>query len=248
MKVDIICEAGINHCGSMDIAHEMILRAVDAGATTWKTQLYDVPSLFPNHEILAQGRNWYEEVLRTQLNKEQVFQLATWCKEEGIEFMASAFDIERIVWLEELGVKRHKMASRATLMPEVVQGMLLTHKEILISSGMASKGGFIPPLDYEQYNSEAGPLRYLYCVANYPTKLADLHLGKVKFPKPFYGFSDHSMGVTAAQIAIARGARIIEKHVTLSKSFVGPDLAASSTFDELQQISFFADDFEVINE
>lgn len=244
--IELVAEAGINHIGDMKIAREMILRTKDVGCKVWKTQCYDVPSLFPKHEIMASGRNWYEEVLKTQLSFEQVLQIAEWCKDAELEFLCSVFDIERFRWVDPL-VKRHKMASRATLIPDVVQAMLLTKKEVIISSGMIKQGGFVPPEDYEKWNEGSKPLRYLYCVADYPAKLEDLHLGRIKFPRPFWGFSDHSEGITAAKVAISRGARMIEKHVTLSKDFVGPDIAASITFGELRELVKFAREFEVIH-
>ena len=92
--MEIIAEIGQNHNGDMGLAREMIFEAAAKGADCAKFQLYDAVALFPK-----EGNPWYEYNLKTEISRSQVDQLAGWCEEANIEFMASVFDLERIDWL-----------------------------------------------------------------------------------------------------------------------------------------------------
>jgi sialic acid synthase SpsE len=85
----------------------------------------------------------------------------------------------------------------------------------------------------------------LYCVAKYPTAPTDLNFGAIDFQQ-YSGFSDHTIGIDASLVAMARGARIIEKHFTLSKEMPGPDHAGSVEPGELAELKKFADSFSAI--
>jgi len=240
-KIVIVAEAGVNHLGNMHLAHEMILRAKDVGSDLWKTQLYDPEKLFPDRRIIAQGKNWFDEVMKTRLNKEQVFQLAEWCQESQIEFFASCFDLERLGWLEEVRVKKHKVASREIQDRPLIEAIIATGKPIIASLGwwdIESKG--VPPLfcDADVY--------YLYCISKYPTPLEELHLARIDFEHDYQGFSDHTIGIEAPMIAMARGAKIIEKHFTLDKNLPGPDQICSIKPNELKRLVKFARKVEEI--
>jgi N-acetylneuraminate synthase/N,N'-diacetyllegionaminate synthase len=217
-KVLIIAEIGINHDGNMNTARDLIEKAKWAGADVAKFQLYDVDKIFPNRDCSDERGNWYEKVKRTQLTKEQAFYLAGCCEGQDIEFMASAFDLERVDWLEEIGVKRHKIALRSNKDSDLLDTMLKTRKELLISCSYEDRS-----LVY--HLTGRVDVKSLYCVPEYPTEPTSLHLEKVKFRGlEFQGFSDHSIGTTACLTAVARGATIIEKHFTYAPlSNRGPD-------------------------
>jgi len=87
---------------------------------------------------------------------------------------------------------------------------------------------------------EAQNARYLYCVPKYPCEYADVHLPASFAGSPYHGFSDHTLGIEAALVAVARGARIIEKHFTLNKGLAGPDHVCSITPDELADLCRYA--------
>jgi len=228
-KILIIAEAGISHQGSISLAKNMIEVAKICGADIWKTQLYDVDKLFPDKRIMAQNRNWYEEVKKTQLDKEQVFELANYCKVVGIEFLASCFDLERLSWLEEAGVKRHKVASKMNRDRELILGISSTNKEILVSSKLE-------PLTNLDILTEKMYKR-LYCIPNYPTLLGDLEFRKINFPYIFQGISLHYPGIEPALMAAARGAKIIEVHFCLSRKVVdNPDITSSLEPNELKEL------------
>ncbi len=223
----IIAEIGINHNGSIDLAHELVRQAKISGADIAKFQFYDPYKIFgpagtfPNAEALTQA-------LTVQFGFEQARQLKTWCDQEGIEFMASVFDLERFDWVQSLGVRRHKIASRAAQDRELCEKMLATGQETFVSLGFWT-GDAVP---YTHPNA-----RYLYCVPKYPCPYEDVALPASFADSIYDGFSDHTIGIEASLVSVGRGARVIEKHFTLNKGLPGPDHICSATPDELAELS-----------
>jgi N-acetylneuraminate synthase/N,N'-diacetyllegionaminate synthase len=220
----IIAEIGQNHNGDMALAEELIHAVAEAGAPIAKFQLFDAHSLFSQH-----GNPWFDYNCSTELTFEQTMSLAETCKRVGVEFMASAFDVTRVWWLEQVEVQRHKVASRSVEDTELVEALIDTGKPVLVSLGMW------PNISAPPRYSRMDHVQFLYCVSRYPTPLEAFNLAAVDF-SAFHGFSDHSVGLTAALTAIARGAQVVEKHFTLDKGMYGPDHAGSMTPDELKEL------------
>lgn len=224
MATELIFELGHNFNGNIDLAKLMIDEVKVCGGKIAKFQLYDTD------KIKKPWQSRYMELKMAELKKEQVIELAKYCEEKGIEFMASAFDVERVGWLEEVGVKRHKLASRSIMDAELITAMENTGKPVIVSLGNwdVEKNGF-PNIKNAQY---------LFCVSEYPA-----HLKADQFPPkfsptvrtgvtvndvfhgeelPYYsGFSDHTEGCYWAREAVKRGALLIEKHFTLSHELPG---------------------------
>jgi sialic acid synthase SpsE len=226
---ELIAEIGQNHNGEMTLAKELIHAAKENGADVAKFQLYDAAALFP-----AEGNPWFEYNCKTELTKDNVAMLAEECRRLEIEFMASAFDPERVAWLDEVGVRRHKLASRSISDRPLIQAMGAGGKPMLVSLGMWNRPGF-PAI------KSSGRVDYLYCIAKYPTELTDIKFSAVDFSL-WAGFSDHTIGIHAAQVAISRGARILEKHFTLDKKAYGPDHGGSMSPAELAELNRFRRD------
>ena len=224
--MEIIAEIGQNHNGDMQLAQRLIAEAKAAGADVAKFQVYDARALFSK-----QGNDWFDYNCRTELSRSDVETLAKQCEREGIEFMASVFDVERVAWLKDGGMRRYKIASRSVKDRALIEAVSATGKPMLVSLGMWDGA------DFPQIASSGG-VEYLYCVSKYPTEMSDLHFGKVDFAR-YAGFSDHTLGIDAAMIALSRGARIIEKHFTLDKTMYGPDHSGSMTPSELAALSRF---------
>jgi sialic acid synthase SpsE len=224
--MEIIAEIGQNHNGDMGLAHALIDAAKAAGADTAKFQVYDAVALFPR-----ENNPWYEYNCKTELTRPQVEDLARHCADVGIEFMASVFDVERVAWLEAVGMRRYKLASRSVRDSALIDAVTATGKPLLVSLGMWDGADF-PAV------AAPGGVNFLYCVSKYPTPPEDLQLATVDFTR-YAGFSDHTLGIVAAQVACARGARILEKHFTIDKTMYGPDHEGSMTPDELAALSAF---------
>ena len=231
--MEIIAEIGQNHNGDMKIAAEMIRRVKENGADAAKFQVYDAKKLFPKI-----GNPWYEYNCKTELSRDNVCFLADECRKSGIEFLASVFDAERITWLEEAGVKRYKVASRSINDKGLLNCLAETGKPLLVSLGMWS-GKKFPDIRCSH------KIDFLYCISKYPTPLSDVKLSRVDF-KLYSGFSDHTIGISTALTALARGARIIEKHFTLDTSMYGPDHESSMVPNELKTIDSFRRDLQEI--
>lgn len=231
--IEIIAEIGINHGGNMEIAFDLILKCRDAGADVAKFQLYD-PRKRP--DILTHP--WREVLLKSSLTKEQVFDLKAECDWRRIEFLASCFDVERVGWCEEAGVERYKIASKSVYDMPLAEAIAATGKPVIVSMGMAEPGN-IPSIwkvkrDFQQ-------IRTLYCVSKYPAAIDDIDFEALSFCT---GFSDHTLGVDAAIMAMAKGSKIIEKHITVDQNLPGPDHCFSLLPEELRELCRFRDVIE----
>lgn len=219
-KILIIAELGHNHMGSMRHAKFLIDEAKACGADIAKFQAYDT------EKIKKPWQSRYFELKLSEHTKEEFKELKEYCDKVGIEFMASAFDLEHLAWLEELGVKRHKLASRSIYDTELIAAMEATGKPIIASLGKTDSRG-VPQIKNAQY---------LYCVAEYPAYITTLP----DFGSQYAGFSDHTIGCYWSREAIKRGAIIVEKHFTLSKDLPGHDQKGSADPTEMKDLIVYA--------
>ena len=228
MKTEIVLDIGHNHNGDMELAKRMIRQVKEAGGDVAKFQLYDVDKITkPGH------MKYYWELKATQITKEQLFELKEECDKVGIEFMTSVFDVERVGWTEELGMKRYKIASSRIVDEPLLRAIEATGKPMIASLGKWKEDA-LPAIK--------GKVDYLYCVSKYPTLESDLEGFPLKFDK-LSGFSDHTIGNKWAKIAIDRGAKIVEKHFTLDKTMFGTDHEGSCDVEDLKELVKYSRDF-----
>ena len=206
----IIAECGQNHLGDMALARYLIQLAKENGADLVKFQLYSYEALYKDHP----------EIPDVALSEEQAFMLFNYGKEVGIEVFFSVFDIERVKWCEEMGVKRYKIAARMRD-TNVLEAVEATGKITFVSVD--------PNLNNSSMIKDASRL---FCLSEYPARVKFKYLD---FPDVRQGFSDHTIGLDAAKIALARGARIIEKHFSIAHH-VGIDGQWSMTPSELKEL------------
>ena len=128
-------------------------------------------------------------------------------------------------------MRRHKIASRALQNDELCERILATGKEAFISLGFWNRPEV--PFDVPQ-------ARYLYCVPKYPCEYSDIELPTAFADSVYDGFSDHTIGIEAALVAVGRGATVLEKHFTLNKGLPGPDHVCSATPQELADLCKYA--------
>ena len=209
----IIAEIGINHLGNMGLALRMIKEAKDAGADLVKSQLYNAED--------DKDKLHYQYSKQAELNYDQAKHLFDYAADIGIEMFFSVFGVKYVEWCEKIGVKRYKIAC-GMRDKDVWQAISRTGKRAIVS-----------------YNT-AGTFPYgilatmIYCVPEYPAtfSMLDFEHNDVRFN----GFSDHTIGLDAAKIALARGAQIIEKHFILDRNSPSPDAPWSMTPDELREL------------
>jgi sialic acid synthase SpsE len=213
---------GLYHHGNMDVARCLVDEAKAAGADIAKFQFFDISQYYgPEFE-------WYEACMKARLTFEQAAMLKEYCDRAGIEFMASVFNLQGVEWAERLGMKRYKIASRCIYQQDLLEAVVATGKDMIVSLGMWEGE------DFPEIRSR-GRIDFLYCVSKYPTMPEEVHFEGVDFAK-YSGYSDHTIGLDAALIAIARGARIIEKHFTLCRLMHGPDHRMSMEPAELREL------------
>lgn len=228
-KVFIIAEIGHNHMGYMRHAKLLIDEAKACGVDAVKFQFYST------NKIKKPWESRYFELLLSEHTKEEAKELKEYCDKVGIEFFASAFDTEHLEWLEELGVQRHKLASRSIYDTELIKAMEKTGKPIIASLGKLDDRG-VPRIKNCQY---------LYCVAEYPAYISGLpKFGEKLKGESYQGFSDHTIGMYWCREAVKRGATIIEKHFTLSKDLPGHDMKGSANPTEMKDFVTFARQLE----
>lgn len=196
----------------LDMARVMIKSAKENGATRAKFQLFDAED--------DKGKPHYEWVKAHELNFEQAKMLFDYGAEVGIEIFFSVFGVKYVDWCERIGVKRYKLAY-GFRDPQVLH--LLRYKPLIVS---VNNYGDIPV--------GASPL---YCVPDYPTLLNNLHMPIFGGESAYEGYSDHTIGLDAAKIALARGASIIEKHFILDReNSLSPEKDWSMNPEELREL------------
>lgn len=226
-KITIISELSPQNEGDIDLLKTMILQSKMGGADAVKIQIYNSISL------LGSNKKKFSEI-----GKEELFDLYSYSKNLNIPLFASAFDEERVSWLNELDINFNKIASKTHKgNKDLCKKIMSNGRKTFISNG----------LDPEDFSF--GHLKnvvYFYCVPNYPTLLEDISLPDFKSHKYYSGFSDHSYGLTASKVAVVKGAKYIEKHFTISKSMqssVNRAHYGSMDFNELVCLRSFCDDF-----
>ena len=236
-SVAIVAEIGVNHDGTLDKAKALCLAARDCGADYVKTQSF-VPELLalPSTPKVAYQRerdnsgSHFEMLSRLALSKGQQEQLKSFCDDNGIGFFSTPYDPSQVVFLAELSVPFVKVASADIIDLELLQAIAESGIPAIISTGMASEAEIARAVTILDKRENSPTI--LHAVSMYPTPLDQLHLSSIpdligRFAKPV-GFSDHSEGFAAAPVAVALGAKMVEKHFTLNNLDPGPDHAASA--------------------
>lgn len=228
----IIAEAGVNHNGSLAMALSLIEKARQAGADIIKFQAYD-----PG-ELVVQGDSQYRMLKGFALGEEEFCLLRDKCAEEKILFLASVFDEKSLALMEKLNAAAIKIPSGEITNLPLIKRAAATGRPLIISTGMSTLGEVEAAVLAAE---EAGnkKIALLHCVSEYPAPLEKTNLRTIQtlqaaFKYPV-GFSDHTEGYDAALLAVALGARIIEKHFTLDKNLPGPDHKLSLTPGEFRE-------------
>lgn len=237
----LIAEIGVNHNNDMDIAAKLIDAAKHSGADAVKFQTftaeslvsYDTPKLEYQKKTSPIDESHYDMIKKLELKREDHIRLKEYSEKQGLIFLSTPYDIDSACFLNDtLDVLLFKTSSADIVDLPLQRYIASTGKPSIISVGMASLGEIeeVVKLYKDENNSH---LALLHCVSNYPCADASLNLNVINTLKQAFqlpvGYSDHSLGLEAAVISVALGAKIIEKHFTLDKSLPGPDHLASST-------------------
>jgi N,N'-diacetyllegionaminate synthase len=218
----IIAEAGSNHNGSMEQARRLIDCAADSGADAIKFQSFKAGKLF--NEV--KNKNVVDVLEKIELREDWYKELIGHSLKKGIMFLSSAFDEGSADLLDRLGVPAHKIASYELVHIPLLEHVAKLNKPMIISTGMANENEVKNAVDCV---NEAGndQVVLLHCVSQYPARSENLNLRSIATLKKKYdcpaGFSDHNDTIYASIAAVALGANVIEKHITISRLLPGPD-------------------------
>ena len=220
-KVLIIAEIGNNHEGDFNVACEMIEAAAEAGADAVKFQ-----TIVPDRLVSKTDTKRVEQLSSFAFNQDQFRGLHDLASKNSVMFLSTPFDIDVIDWLDDL-VPAYKIASGDNDFWPLLDKVAKTGKPILISLGLGKIQESIEireflDLKWRSYNLLNPGIGFSHCVVSYPTPDDQAFLSnvsKIKCENVTPGYSDHTMGIKAAELAVANGARIIEKHFTLDKNF-----------------------------
>lgn len=226
----IIAELSANHGGSLERALRTVEAAAAAGADAVKLQTWSQMCL-PGYVIESgpwAGRelaDLYREAKTPWAWHKPIFDR---CRELGLVGFSTPFDVEALLFLEELGCPIYKVASFEITDLPLIRRIARTGKPMMISTGMATNDEIVDAIDAADTDQM---LTLLKCTSSYPAPFDSLHLATVADIKRRFhrvGLSDHTLGHTAAVAAVALGATVIEKHFTLSRADGGPDAAFSA--------------------
>jgi len=209
----IIAEGGVSHFGDMALARELVDLAADAGADAFKTQIFDVDRL-----IAHRADEWRQRLRPRNLTFEQCEELQERCRSRGLLFLATAHDESRIDWLRRLDVPAVKIGSGERNNPLFIRALASLGKPVILSTGMYREDDVRQALD-ACLQGGCREVALLHCVTAYPSPDAELNLRAMDVlsriaPVPV-GWSDHTPDALAVYAAVARGARLIEKHITI---------------------------------
>ncbi len=244
----IIAEVSANHLQSFDNAAKIIKEAKNAGADAVKLQTYtpDTITLDCDNEYfqIRQGTIWdgttlyklYQEAYTPWEWHPKLKEIA---EEEGLIFFSSPFDITAVDFLEDMDVPAYKVASFEITDIPLIEYMASKGKPIIISTGIATLSDIEEAVNacHRMGNYQVALLK---CTSAYPSPLEDINLKVIPNMADIFdtivGLSDHTLGHTVALGAVALGAKIVEKHITLSRADGGPDAKFSMEPDEFKEM------------
>ncbi|EJL74898.1 N-acetylneuraminate synthase [Chryseobacterium populi] len=247
-KVIIIAEAGVNHNGSLENAFKLVDAASEAGVDYVKFQTFKADKLVSKsakkaeYQITNTGNNEDSQLAmlkQLELSHADHEKIITYCREKGVHFFSTAFDLESLQYLKEIGLDLVKIPSgEITNLPYLRKAAQLFSK-VILSTGMSSMNDIKAAVDVFK-KEKIKDISILHCNTEYPTPMNDVNLKAMLTIKDVFetpvGYSDHTLGIEVPIAAVALGANIIEKHFTLDKTMEGPDHAASLEPEELKNM------------
>ena len=241
----IIAEIGVNHNGDLDLACQLIDIATDAGASAVKFQTFKTEKLVTRQAAKADYQtrttggeeSQYEMLKRLELSPADYEAVLEYCQHRNILFLSTPFDEDSADFLEQLGVCAYKIPSGEITNLPYLAHIAAKGKPMIVSTGMSTLGEVETAVDTIRENGNPA-IVLLHCVSQYPAPYEASNLYAMStlaqaFSVPT-GFSDHTMGIEIALAAVALGARVIEKHLTLDRDLPGPDHRASAAPEEFK--------------
>lgn len=244
----IIAEAGVNHNGSLDLAKQLIDKAVEAGVDIIKFQTFKSEKLvskaarqaeYQQRNIGKKDEGQLAMLKKLELSQADHEELISYCNERGIRFFSTAFDMDSIDYLHSLDMGLWKIPSGEITNYPYLRKIAQYQEPVILSTGMCELSDIETAMKVLlDFGVKKEQITILHCNTEYPTPFADVNLkAMLEICEKFgvqIGYSDHTKGIEVPIAAVALGATVIEKHFTLDKNLEGPDHKASLEPDELK--------------
>ena len=243
MSIFIIAEVGINHNGDMSICKDLIDVAVSAGCDAVKFQKRDIDVVY-SQELLDSPREspWgttqRDQKMALEFSKEQYWEISRYCLDKGIEWFASAWDLNSQSFLRQFGCKYNKIASAMIIHHQLLRMVAEEGKHTFVSTGMSTYEDIQVAVDI--FRAANCPFELMHTVSTYPMRDEDANLNLIHTLRNRYecnvGYSGHEVGLAVSYAAAAMGITSLERHITLDRAMYGSDQAASIEPAGLRQL------------
>jgi len=251
-KVFIIAEIGINHNGDLDIAKKLIDGAAQAGCDAVKFQKRTIDAVYSKKELDKPRESPWGTTNREQKNgleftKADYDEINKYCEEKGIQWSASAWDIESQIFLRQFDLSFNKVASAMLTDRELLETIASERKHTFISTGMSTLDQIHKAIViFEEANC---PYELMHCNSTYPMPVEEANLNVIGTLQNLFGckvgYSGHEAGIIVSVAAAALGATSIERHITLDRAMYGSDQSASLELVGLSKMVKYIRDVEL---
>ena len=246
----IIAEAGVNHNGDLALAKRLVDAAADAGADYVKFQTFRAEELvaksakmaqYQKENLGAEDDSQLAMLKRLELSEADHSELISYAAERGIRFLSTAFDLASIDFLHSLQPDFWKVPSGEVTNLPYLRKIAEKGGRVVMSTGMCAISDVLAAVEaLTAAGVKRDDITLLHCNTQYPTPFADVNLRAMQHLAAAtglsVGYSDHTVGIEVPIAAVALGACVIEKHITLDRTLPGPDQAASIEPDELRRM------------
>jgi sialic acid synthase SpsE/sugar phosphate isomerase/epimerase len=238
----VIAEIGNNHNGDFDRAIALVDASVAAGADCAKFQMRKLDEVYRASSLSGKDDDLAVEytldlLRRFELTTEQQRRLAAYCASKGIQYLCTPWDAFSVATLESFGVQAYKVASADLTNLPLLAKLAATKKTLIVSTGMSTTEEIKLAAKFLDERSVSYVL--LHCQSTYPAALHNIHLRFMETLRtihPLVGYSGHERGIAVSIGAVALGAIVIERHITLNREMEGPDHAASLEPEEFKAL------------
>lgn len=240
----IIAEIGLNHQGDVKLAKTLIDHAVKAGADAVKFQKRNLKSVYIDRVLKHAGAEEHgthytlQHIVKSELSDKQMSELCRYARSKGVEFLCSPWDEQSLAFLNSLALPAFKVGSADMFNLKLLGKIAALKKPMLISTGMS----FVSEIEQVASFLKKVNAEYvlLHCNSTYPAPHHDVNLNFLKILKERFsdiiGYSGHEAGISVTCAAVAMGAKVIERHLTIDKGFPGPDHKASLLPEEFSEL------------
>ena len=243
MSIFIVAEIGINHNGDMSICKQLIDIALDVGCDAVKFQKRDLDSVYTKEFLDSKrespwGVTQREQKQGLEFTLNDYKEIDRYCKAKGIDWFASAWDLNSQEFLREFNCKFNKIASAMIVYEDLLRMVAREGKHTFISTGMTTYEDIDKAV--EIFQEEKCSFELMHTISTYPMKDKNANLKMIKTLRDKYhcevGYSGHETGIAISTAASALGISSLERHITLDRSMYGSDQSASVESAGLRQL------------